>query len=441
MKTLLAAALMLAATPALAAKCTWRAKGKVVDATGAPATVKLKIDARWAKPPAPWNDLNWADPTTKKDGRFDVKSKSLLGCKKLRDVRIKARRGSKWVEVAKKRSKGKTVDFGTLRLGWISGAGPDTPPRLGKSCPTGGAVRRVCKGGASKCLGRLTFGPNKLPYYRSHALKDGDAKVRRAVIMIHGNLRNADSYFETAVKGVAKGCALKDTVVIAPHFQAKEDKPKADELRWSSGGWKIGEAAKGPKAPKKNSFEVIDHILKRIEDKFPKVKEVVIAGHSAGGQFVQRYAAGARLRTGLSIRYVVANPSSYMYLNDKRLKPGAVDTWHRPSGCAGYNTWKYGLTGVKGYLAKTGAAKIRSQYPKRKVVYFVGTKDTKRSGAFDDSCQADAQGRTRYARGYVMRRFMDAFYRGHRHRLYETVAGHSAGDMYTSTAGAALLTR
>jgi trehalose 6-phosphate synthase len=56
---------------------------------------------------------------------------------------------------------------------------------------------------------------------------------------------------------------------------------------------------------------------------FPDLKTVVLAGHSGGGQLVHRYAVvgkapAALASAGIHLRYVVANPSSYVYFSDAR---------------------------------------------------------------------------------------------------------------------------
>jgi hypothetical protein len=70
---------------------------------------------------------------------------------------------------------------------------------------------------------------------------------------------------------------------------------------------------------------------------FPNLKAVVLAGHSGGGQLVQRYAvvgkaAAALTSTGIHLRYVVANPSSYLYFSDERPSRGG--------GCRDFKHWK-----------------------------------------------------------------------------------------------------
>jgi pimeloyl-ACP methyl ester carboxylesterase len=75
-----------------------------------------------------------------------------------------------------------------------------------------------------------------------------------------------------------------------------------------------------------SSFDAIDSILARLADRsvFPNLAHIVLAGHSAGGQIVQRYAVvgtGTDKLTalGVRVRYVVANPSSYAYFSRERL--------------------------------------------------------------------------------------------------------------------------
>ena len=54
-----------------------------------------------------------------------------------------------------------------------------------------------------------------------------------------------------------------------------------------------------------------------------RTPQVVIFGNSAGGQFVNRYAAvgrgpGALAARGIQTRFIVANPSTYLYFGDDR---------------------------------------------------------------------------------------------------------------------------
>jgi hypothetical protein len=290
--------------------------------------------------------------------------------------------------------------------------------------------------------------------YTTHKLKKKNTKVTRAVIVIHGNTRNADSYFKNTVKAVAIGCKDRETVIVAPKFLAKytkkADKPKPDspsknQLYWDNNStWKRGGKSSKKLSLRKSSFAVVDHIVGLLANKkkFPKLQRITIIGHSAGGQFTQRYAGFNRaqpLHSHLKFQYVVSNPSSYTYPNEYRLKKGTQ--WYKPTKCSKYNDYRYGLNklGNWGYLKKTGAAKFRENYAKRRVYYLMGKKDTKRDSVFDISCQADEQGPNRYQRGRRMLKFMDKYYSGHRHKLYTAPQGHSGGKMIKSENGVWLL--
>src|SRR6185312_8222409 len=106
----------------------------------------------------------------------------------------------------------------------------------------------------------------------------------------------------------------KRALMIVPQFLADIDveahKLPADMLRWSLEGWEGGEAALGPNPV--SSFEALDAILAKLSDRriFPNLKQVVVAGHSGGGQVAQRYAIAGKGEAALSrqhidVRYVV----------------------------------------------------------------------------------------------------------------------------------------
>ena len=163
----------------------------------------------------------------------------------------------------------------------------------------------------------------KVEYYRNHPLT-GSLDFTRAVIVIHGWSRNADDYYNSVMqaKGIFPGVG-DDTVVIAPRFQSEDDSPAEDELYWSKGGWSRGDNSLD--GAQFSSFSVADGLLESISSRFPNVLDIVIAGHGAGAQFVQRYAGmGAVLdiRCDIKVRYVVSNPGSYMWATNER--PGST---------------------------------------------------------------------------------------------------------------------
>jgi pimeloyl-ACP methyl ester carboxylesterase len=143
---------------------------------------------------------------------------------------------------------------------------------------------------------RLSVG-NKgvLPLYVSNDWSKTQPSITRAVVVLHGRLRNADVYYRSALTAqAAAGNAGKSTIMIVPQFLAEVDIERwhlpPDALRWSLEGWEGGEPALGPTPA--SSFDALDAILARLADRniFPNLKQVVVAGHSGGGQVVQRYA-------------------------------------------------------------------------------------------------------------------------------------------------------
>jgi pimeloyl-ACP methyl ester carboxylesterase len=297
-------------------------------------------------------------------------------------------------------------------------------------------------------------GSGALPIYISRDLSAPQPGVTRAVLVFHGRSRNADDYFRSAQKALAAavqaGAPADATLLVAPQFLAEADVTSHhladDTLRWTWTGWEGGDAARGPAAI--SSFEAIDAILARLADRklFPALKSVIIAGHSGGGQVVQRYAVVGRgeaalKAAGLSVRYVVANPSSYLYFSADR--PLAGGGFAPPAGtmCANFNQWKYGWEGAPPYAQSALPAVLEHGYALRDVIYLLGTADVNPNHpALDKSCAGELQGAYRLVRGlnyvgYLRRRDTDTV-----HRLWEVEGvGHDGDRMLTSSCGLAAL--
>jgi len=286
----------------------------------------------------------------------------------------------------------------------------------------------------------------RLPLYLSADWTKPLPGVRRAVIVLHGRQRNADSYFRSALAArAAAGEAGASALMIAPQFLAEidiraHDLPD-DTLRWSATGWEGGEPALGPSPA--SSFDALDAILARLADRklFPNLAQVVVAGHSGGGQVAQRYAIAAKgdaalLKAGIAIRYVVANPSSYAYFGSER--PVAAVA----ASCPRFDDWKYGMKARPLYLAAADAAELERAYVARRVIYLLGTRDIDPAhAALDKSCMAEAQGPHRYARGHAYTQIMQARDAGTpNHSVWDVRGvGHNGDRMLTSRCGLAAL--
>ncbi len=299
--------------------------------------------------------------------------------------------------------------------------------------------------------------------YRSYALDVRNARVRRALIMIHGTLRNADHYFTTATASAFLADALGDTVVISPAFHSSDrscqDKLEPNEVSWGCGedSWRSGGVAASN--PNLTSFDFIDHLLKKLADKkiFPNLKEVVIAGHSAGGQFVSRYEMSNRVHEtiGVSVSYVVSNPSSYAWPDATRALPvddaapaAAVAGWSEETPhtkftygdfdaakAPDYDRWPYGLENrVTGYTTKMSDGQLRTQLASRPTTYLLSQVDTLPLGGFDSSAQAMAQGATRRARGEAFVNYINAHLGASAKVQIIPECGHNDRCVYTTDA-------
>src|SRR5580700_2917909 len=69
---------------------------------------------------------------------------------------------------------------------------------------------------------RLGAGQDRAMVYRTYPLTAPDPRIRRALIVVHGTLRNADHYFATATSAGFLARALGDTLIIAPKFASAD---------------------------------------------------------------------------------------------------------------------------------------------------------------------------------------------------------------------------
>ncbi|MFB5154322.1 alpha/beta hydrolase [Burkholderia orbicola] len=287
-----------------------------------------------------------------------------------------------------------------------------------------------------------------LPVYADHPLDQAAPDVVRVFIVIHGTLRNADAYYASGRKVVEKaGAAGAGTMVVAPQFLTRADVRAfslgASTLAWTQEGWKGGEPARQPGPV--SSFAALDALLAHFADRrlYPSLSTVVVIGHSAGAQLLQRYAVAGRegdalARTGIAVRYVVANPSSYLYFDDERPNADAL----AGGACPRATEWKYGLKSAPPYVASQDVRDLETRYVARRVVYLLGQADTNPYTHFiDRSCAATAQGPYRLARGLA---YFDYLKKRHPDDLAQQVVevpgvGHDGLGMFTSVCGLAVL--
>ncbi len=270
---------------------------------------------------------------------------------------------------------------------------------------------------------------------------DGGA-VHRAVVVVHGHGRDAAGYFAALRR--ARTAAGAEALLIAPHFLAASDLGDAGLLCWGSGSWMAGLPARGPSAA--SAFDVLDAMLARLSDRtlFPALTDIVLAGHSAGAQLVQRYAAvGRGAGAHVHVRYVVANPSSYLWFGPDRPGPdGRPAPFAGAAACPGWNDWKYGLAGGLPPYVVDSPATLEARYVSRDLVYLLGAEDTDpQQRDLDRSCAGLAEGPNRLARGYAFLAHLQARHGALPTQTVHEVPGvaHAGARMLNSPCGLAAL--
>jgi hypothetical protein len=288
-----------------------------------------------------------------------------------------------------------------------------------------------------------------IPIVTSHPLDKNNYETAYLIIMIHGAGLNAFKTFATGQKIIESlGMPKIRFWVLAPQII---EGVKLDEKgllfwdrRWRSGGMSLSTGL-NKDLPSLSSFEVIDRLIDVAIKLNPGINRIVILGHSAGGQFIVRYAAinsrhESLEQQGISIRYVVANSSSYPYLDPIRFHVDSEGEMLITSrevlvSCPGYNKYKYGLEELYGYAETLSLQIIRTRLLTRPVMFVLGMADSDRDWGLDKSCEADVQGENRYERGLLYRRHLKAFAKSppkSRHIWLEIPeVGHEATEIFT----------
>src|SRR5260370_6908619 len=233
------------------------------------------------------------------------------------------------------------------------------------------------------CTEWITLGDHaRSLVYRTYDLEAKNEQITRALIVVHGQGRDADNYFRTALAAGFLANAFDDTIIIAPRFASNDgrgcrDTFAADEISWSCSGDCSRSGGVATSNNKLTSYDFMDEILRKLSRKetFPNLKGIVLTGHSAGGQYVTRYEMANLVhdKLGTPITYVVANPSSYAYLDPDR--PTATNNEMRAFGdarnCTTYDNWPYGLKSRSVYTAKLTDDQLKQQLAARPTTYLL----------------------------------------------------------------------
>lgn len=252
-------------------------------------------------------------------------------------------------------------------------------------------------------------------YYDSASPIESGAKCRAAVVLIHGWGGHVRKLLPAFNKALASRAGTPDNTpyVIAPLFPRRstlradsdveydgravwndswEGKP-LDEIGSAADDWRGGGDADGTRF---SSFDYVDRIFARLGDRrlFPNLTRVVLAGFSAGGQFVGRYAAVGRgvVRDGVEVVYMDMAPSTEFRFD--RDQP-----------------WHYGLKGRPRYSASLTEGDIMRNLCSRRVWRGCGAEDTlgRPHTALDMTPPAVLQGQNRLERFRGFEKYLEAY--------------------------------
>ena len=244
------------------------------------------------------------------------------------------------------------------------------------------------------------------PFYSTKSYNP--KKIERVIIVLPGQWRNSWTYIN--MMGNALNVAYKypelkvkedSVLILSPMFFNQKDRDsgsvKNNEISFHDAGWSAGGSVREPREFKHiSSFDALDSMIDMVMDKskFPNLKNVVIAGHSMGGQMALHYVMTKKsMSYDDKISYWVGDPGAYTYLSSSR--PFST------KNCDNYNDWPYSITNVASLPnyaqnhAGPNGSHLEDLFRSRKVHFAVAEND---NGAGVKSCAAQTQGPNRIAR-------------------------------------------
>lgn len=302
-----------------------------------------------------------------------------------------------------------------------------------------------------------------IPYKANLSIQQSSKKIERLLISIHSSSYDANQYFNNAVQATKKQGLYQNTLIIAPQFLYQKQLPTTrisnQMLYWrvapfrgsSKGAYGQDDNKLNSNRISINAFTILDSLLAKVtlKNRFPNLKEIVIVGHSAGGQLVQRYAMVGKFTPSRSInmRYVVSAPSSYAYPTHKRINASQNLVTPSLSNCKKYNNWGYGLEKPYRYFKHMSSDFIRSRYAKRHVFYLVGSHDNNpKDKSLGKSCSAMLQGNNRLQRMQHFSKMLNHYYgkgirRNHIFYMVNGVGHHGKSNMLSKQGLSAMFGR
>lgn len=306
-------------------------------------------------------------------------------------------------------------------------------------------------------------------YYTSHELTAPNTCIRRIIFAVHGKSGKPWSIFGSVQSSAERNGVDRTTLIAAPEFictpvpgEVECETLSSPQLTWSGTDWTRGDDSDD--ALSTSSFSVMDEFLASAvtAGRFPNLEEIIITGHSGGGQYSHRYALGGLGPTfvppSISVRYLPANPNTYTRLHALTFDTPPFDVFTGavppaqvcpfPPLASNYAfDYKYGLQNrsITPYMNVMPDSALVAQYLSRDVTYLIGAKDNCNCGcllpdgsqcdpsgeSLDCSAEALAQGESRHARAYNYLEHLNVLDPNHGHRLVEVPnVGHSSSGIY-----------
>lgn len=298
-----------------------------------------------------------------------------------------------------------------------------------------------CTSASDACVQTLNLGPQaNFDCFSNYPIFSENAKwelLESAVIVVHGQNRNADEYFSWLTSTFNSTALSENTILIAPFFKNQND-ANPGEMYWrTTRAWREGQGSDDVSGT--SSFAVIDAIIAQLanKDRFPVLKKVIITGHSSGGLWTHLYAASNRAEnehTALEFEYVVANSQYFYYPDEVRYNENS-QSFDTPTGCGTFALWPLGYSNVPSYLNGVLEATVNQQLVERKVTYLLGNGSGSDSSLNTSDCDATLLGSTRFRRGENAHLWITSNYPNtnqHQKVIVDGI-GHNGQAMYQST--------
>jgi hypothetical protein len=299
----------------------------------------------------------------------------------------------------------------------------------------------------------------------------------------HGTNENAEVYMNSMMSAVIDSGKNDTIAAIGPQFTRaymqgmpfvnERDEPvggtldlngaDSDNLYYGS-GWRSGDESFTGSSEgwvirpfRASSFEAMDSLLALAFTKYPNLKVMKLLGHSAGGQFMTRYAMAMNVPYGFpyqNIFIMTTNPSSSAYFDSLRpvsplAHPITFETVDSVA-CPGANDWAYAMVDLdengicddcNNYMRTKNPPELREKFRKHIHIRGIALDDNDPlSSDLDVTCQGMSQGEQRLARAegfveHVINYFgWEKWVRSYE-PMYFAGCGHSFSCAWKSTCG------